>query len=458
MIDQLVRQLQDPDPERRRQAIMALGKNRSPAALPHLAKIYREDPEPSLRELARRAGMHIRQGMEGGGAKAPASQAPPQPTNSVFIDEDDEPPLDTVMVHSEDDDEPDLDALIGSKAKSKPTPLSRKLQKETPAPAPKPEPEPVPVATPAPSAPVRGQNYEVSREQVKRSKELLESALSLNMRSDNAGAMKVLAGALEVNPNLVNDGYFMSVAGSVTGLEGDGAVQMILDSNQRKGFVKLAQEKKKQERIDKHLTEAKSVTWTSTMFELVLFAIITGVGPVLERLVAGETARNFLINMTPGMPRSMIQSITSLTVYDAGSLITTGLISSISGVVGLLLQAVIIHFIATKMLRGNGTLRFLLETLLSFYNKWLPIIFFVSFIAVAFAFISEFSPMALCVVLPLVLLTLYVAGKTSGKIGEAYDFSAGMGCFAYVVSSIIIALLSVGITLLIGPDLSAFIP
>lgn len=445
MIDQFIAQLRDNNPDRRRQAIIALGKSLDPAAMPHLANVYRTDPDPALRELARKAGLHIRQHVETNRSSVPRVQP--------FVS-------DNLPTSAADDvDEPDLDALTGRAA-----PRTAKAPAKTlpPPPPPPPKPEPAPQAPPsapepAQTVPVRGREYSVSRENVQRSKQYVEEALSLNMRRDNAKAMKALAHALELNPNLVNDAYFGSIAGSVTGLEGDGAIQMILDSQQRKGFVKQELEKKKQDRIEKHLTEARSVTWSSTIFEIVLFTIITAAGPIVAMLVTVESARAFLTSLPPEFARtSQGQSlIAMLDGYNVGGLVVSGIISGIVGVLSLLLQTVFIHYSATLLLRGHGTLRYLLELLLSFYNKWLPIIFFISYIAIAVGFASGGSPVILCIVLPLIFLSLYVSGKTSGKIGEAYDFGTGKGCLAYLFGIIIFAILSVVLALLIGQPISA---
>ena len=43
MLDQLIRQLDDADPARRKQAVIALGKSRDRSALPPLANTYHND-------------------------------------------------------------------------------------------------------------------------------------------------------------------------------------------------------------------------------------------------------------------------------------------------------------------------------------------------------------------------------------------------------------------------------
>lgn len=73
MIEETIRQLQDPDPSVRRDAIIALASSRNPAALRPLAAVYRSDPDPELRELAYKAGQYIREHGSGQGAGGPVS-------------------------------------------------------------------------------------------------------------------------------------------------------------------------------------------------------------------------------------------------------------------------------------------------------------------------------------------------------------------------------------------------
>lgn len=423
MIDQFIQQLQSPDPQKRRQAIIALGRSRERAALKHLAQIFHNDPEPELRDLARRAGQHIRQAVNAVDPKpsSPSASAPPPSSASQSS---------VIHLISEPEDEPSMDDVISSSA-------YEPLYPEH-AEAPPPESAYVP--------PVQGRDYEVSREDRERAKHYVEEALSMNMRGDNAKGMKMLAQGLAINPNLINDGYFMSIAASVTGLEGDGAIQMILDSNQRNSFVKTQQQRKKQERIDKHLSAAQKSSWTSSGFEIILYALIITIGPVLQVLVTVESARAFVNSLPPEIVASAQGQayVESLSQFNVGSLLLTGVVSGISGVFGFLIQGVIIHFASVTLLGGHGTLRYMLELLLGYYNKWLPIIFFVSYIGIAVAFFSQFSPIALCVALPLVLLSLYVSLKTASKIGEAYDFGAAKGCMAYIIS-VILLLIGAGV-------------
>jgi hypothetical protein len=61
MLDETIQKSRSADPEQRRQAISALANSKDPAALAPLAILYRTDPDPTLRELALKAGRYIRQ-------------------------------------------------------------------------------------------------------------------------------------------------------------------------------------------------------------------------------------------------------------------------------------------------------------------------------------------------------------------------------------------------------------
>ncbi len=60
MFEAYVEQLHSPDPEQRRQAIVALANSRDLAALRPLFEVFQHDPDPALRELALKAGRYIR--------------------------------------------------------------------------------------------------------------------------------------------------------------------------------------------------------------------------------------------------------------------------------------------------------------------------------------------------------------------------------------------------------------
>lgn len=421
MLDELIAQLESFDPEQRRRAIIALGRSGDLEALPHLAQVFRTDPDPQLRELARKAGIHIRD------------------------------------LNQARRDAPNASASAEAQKRSVIRPLSG--AEELVKPDASPSAEQAAEDRRTYTGPVRGRDYEVSREDRERARSYLDSALTLNMRGDNARAMKSLAAALKYNPNLINDAYFNSIVATVTGLEGDGAIQMVLDSNQRQNFVRTQQEKKKNERVSRHLDEAQRSTWESVLFELILYALIVVVGSVLMILVAVETANAFGANIAG--EAIWLEATTPDIVALRGALVPlmaiAAVVSALFGIAGLVIQLVFVHYAATLILGGVGTFRHLLGTVLAFFNRTLPFIFILSYVLLAFTFISGGSPVVLCLFLPLMLLNFWVAFKTVAKIGEAYDFGFVRGCGALLISGIFIGIINGIVAVLLSQVLASII-
>lgn len=411
MLDQLIRQLDDADPARRKQAVIALGKSRDASALKPLANVYRSDPEPEIRELARKAGVYIKQHAEVIPDVPATTPPPPKPAAPVG-----ESYTQRKMREMEE----------------------AKRAAEAAAQAENPPAEEVDTRRP-----IRGREYQVPKEARERAAKAVDAALSYNLAGDNAKAMKNLTEAISLNPNLINDAYFNSITAGVTGLDGDAAMDMILDRGKRKEFEVTAKNVTKQAKIDKHMEVATKSSWTDVMWEGVIYTLIVIIGPVLAGLVATQTAMNYFnalagsaqVTIEPSIATELQSSLMAIT---AATLIPVGIISGIIGVGGLLLELVLVHFLAVSVFRGHGTIQHLLSTLLGFYNRWLPVMFLIQYLMTAVFFVSAGSPITYCFTIILVILTLYVLGKTSGKIGEAYDFGGMKGCLAYNLSNVIV--------------------
>ncbi|MBK8035424.1 MAG: HEAT repeat domain-containing protein [Chloroflexi bacterium] len=410
MLDQLIRQLDDADPARRKQAVIALGKSRDASALKPLANVYRSDPEPEIRELARKAGVYIKQHAEVI-PDVPAT-TPPMPKPAAPVGES------YTQRKMREMEEAKRAAELAQE------PRFETQEADT-------------------RRPIRGREYQVPKEARERAAKAVDAALSYNLAGDDAKAMKNLTEAISLNPNLINDAYFNSITAGVTGLDGDAAMDMILDRGKRKEFEVTAKNVTKQAKIDKHMEVATKSSWTDVMWEGVIYTLIVIIGPVLAGLVATQTAMNYFnaiagsaqVTIEPSIATELQSSLMAIT---AATLIPVGIISGIIGVGGLLLELVLVHFLAVSVFRGHGTIQHLLSTLLGFDNRWLPVMFLIQYLMTAIFFVSAGSPITYCFTIILVILTLYVLGKTSGKIGEAYDFGGMKGCLAYNLSNVIV--------------------
>ncbi|MBL8130541.1 MAG: HEAT repeat domain-containing protein [Anaerolineae bacterium] len=417
MFNDLLRQLQDFDPRARREAIIALGKTKNPEALRPLADVVLKDPDPELRELARKAGIYIQRENSAkveepirprrrAAQPEPAPQPRgPRPRTAVFLEPEVEDPGSTEL---------DL------KASQEPG-----------------------------KGPVRGKKYNVPPENRQRARAYTENALSDHLDGKAARAMKNLTEALSLDPNLVNDDYYTNIAANITGLPADQAVQQIVDKSSRDRFIGEASRAEKQKKVDDHLSVVRKTTTTDFTFELVIFSVIMVVGPIISLIIFLQGITGFLntvIASAATRPVELDPVIYEFQTQLAGvsvlALIPIGIVSLVGSLISLGIQMGLVHLIATRLLRGVGTFQHLLTLMLSFYNRLLPVLFLVLALTLVVTFFSQFSIITLCPALVLIGLSLYILGKTSGKVGEAYGFGGGMGCLAVTGSTLVLMILN----------------
>lgn len=464
MFDRYLAQLKSADAAERRRAIISLGKLGNFSAMPALAEIYRTDPDPELRELARKAGVVIRQrnpNMSGADIAAPSSPPPassPQTPAAFTVSLDDVP--ESVMKPyraSDDIEEPDLDLLVGqvTAAAGIAGASVRGLDALEAPKAPRTAADDIEAELKG-HGPVAGREYNVPREERERAKAAIESALTLQMRGENAKALKLLTEALSLDPNLINDHYFASIAASVTGLDGNGALRVIIDKGQRSSFVKNAEQTKKQQRKEKHLTEARQNDWNAVGFELFIYFLIMMFGPIFLVLVIAQSLGGLFGDYTgnSAFMATLPPEIVNFTTIAAIPLVLGGLTAAIGSVVGLFIQGGFIHLISVGVLGGKGTFPNMLTLMLRVYNRWIPILYLLIYVTIAVLFISQGSIVVLCLVLPIVVINFYLLFQVVGRIGQAYDYGTAMGCIAVILSSFVLALISVLIGVLTGQTLN----
>lgn len=194
MIDsRIIKMLASPNAENRRKAIKALAQTKDQAALPYLAKVYRDDADKEIRELARKAGIYIKN-------NAPPPEPEPEPAYDEYDYDDDEY------------DEYDIDSRLGGTG-------GYSLYDE-----PEDEEDVEEDATPLPSEIV------VSKMDESRARGYLDQVMDVSVRGDNAKAVDLIQRALRLDPRLIHNSYTMSLAASVTGLSGDEAIKRLAPS------------------------------------------------------------------------------------------------------------------------------------------------------------------------------------------------------------------------------------
>ena len=211
-------QLASEDPRVRAEAVKTLAHSGDRANLPYLKEIVENDPDPRVRDYAKKAARHLFTSTESAASESPPPPQPRQP-------------------------EP------------------------TPAPPPRePEPDPLP-STPEPeTAPVQNRITKADRAAAENK---IQRALSMHMRGDTQKALKSYIQGLDLDPNLANETFTRSVAAELTGLQPDHALAILQDPEQRKELI--APQKKKTDQEGEKTPQVKPrksrkgimETWTS---------------------------------------------------------------------------------------------------------------------------------------------------------------------------------------------------
>ena len=179
-------QLQSDDPRVRVEAIKSIANSGDRANLPYLKGIVENDPDPRMRDYARKAARHLFTSTEETGTE----QVPPQETRK-----------------------PDQEREPRSPEKGAAQPLP-------------------PLAVP----PVERSSAETK----------IQRALSLHMNGNTLKALKSFAKGLDLDPNIANETFTRSVASELTGLDPDEAIAKLMDSEERKVLLNPPKEPDKE--------------------------------------------------------------------------------------------------------------------------------------------------------------------------------------------------------------------
>lgn len=405
-LQRLITQLSHEDPNKRRQAIVMLGKTKSRDALPSLAEVFRSDPVPELRELARKAGVFIKQNADSV-VDDPEPVAPAAAAGATAA---------AVAVTDDED------------ASASATPVV------------------------------------VTDEDRARARLIMQEVLNLSDAGENARAIKGLRNALKINPMLADDGYFTSLAGDVLGVDSSEAVAVLGDQQQAHEIVKSAKKQKRERKRSAHMEVVEKFNWGVVAFDLVAFFLIWAIAPVLFLLIFAQSVEQLLtligsggaVEMTPELRELTGAGVIGGESFNWIILTVMGLSSGVSNTVGLMLYYGVLHVIA-RLLRGAGTYSFLVYKMTPMFNRYLIISYFLMSVGVALAIGQGFLPILACFSLIILLYTLYVGAMVAQRVGEAYNFGFAMGFVTVLLATLVLFAVQFGLAFLLAGAASDFL-
>lgn len=292
-MEDLIQQLRDPDPAKRKAAIIKLGNSKDPAMLKYLGYVYKNDSDATLRDLAYKAGVFIKK------------QADAQVADEV--------------------------ARAGRFSFA----TQGTVEDEAPA-----------VQAHA-SGPVT-----VSEKDVQRAQMYLDRAVSYHMNRETARVAENLAKALQINPNLRKDTVAASLAVETMKRPAEEAFAMLMNEQVRDNLKQQVKQAKSQEQQAKDSEDLVTASFYLTIYWVgvtvaMLILLLLAINVFVDNL---ETAAPAM--QDPAETQELIDNLKTLGVFPV---FLISVIVGTSSVVSTLIYAAAIHAVAKYMFVGSGT-------------------------------------------------------------------------------------------------------
>ncbi len=394
MLDLLtLKQLNNPDPSVRKQAVMTLAKSRNQDALPYLATVHKNDQSPEIRQLAKKAGIYIRKQSQNGFSDGLGGD--PYNGNGHGADSD------------------DTSAVV---------PFYEEIDLT--------EPE---------------KTVHVSAMNMERAQGMFQRALDADVRGNRNKATKHLRDALRLNPSLKKDHFVLSLATSVTGVaSGEMAVDLLLKDD----------EKKKRERKHVERQPGDEATWINALIDLLVFGLVCAATLGLAMfiffsvLIPSEGMEQRIVNaqnrvtieadpvsvLATFLPRNVMDHL--LVNYSGPLVLTYSAIFGVICLVSLLVYYLFVHAVSAGMLGGEGSFTRLVTKATLTQAVMFPVfvigVFFAVAVYIKLRYELEMRRGAIIMLLPaIVYLRIF-----SLSIAKAYRFEESTAMKAIIIATV----------------------
>lgn len=295
---------------------------------------------------------------------------------------------------------------------------------------------------------------QVSEKDAKRAKEYVEEAMSrfIAKEKDEGMATRSLTKALQINPALKTDQYFLSVASTVLNMDPQEAVGVLVSGEKRGAFIEQAKNQKVQKRKEEHKSTASTLGWDAMAFDLGIYALVIAAISFLAPFVVSQlVSRTIEYQQALDPEKFAAESIkfsgdlNQLLTVAPGTALIGAIIITVASVIGMLLTCFLIHLIASKLLSGTGTMAYMISQLVPYYSM-ITVVFFIWF-CILLAMISAGAGTFALLCLPIMgLANLVVFFNAAGRVGKAYDFGTAKGCLSLVGASLLLGVVSFVLT------------
>lgn len=311
-------------------------------------------------------------------------------------------------------------------------------------------------------------------------RELVNAAMSYQINSEKAKAIKSLEKALRLNPNLRHDGFFVSLAETLTNAEGEAAVNIICDAQQQASIAAAETHQREEIASQAHLQETSRVRWIDVGFDLALYSALVAVCAFVTFFLVVQSAQRYTnqveenrvavaaalrtgsfteqngeriyqrvnedgetVTFTAIQPNlEFLRQVTGINAMTIGQYTPTILIFSVLSGAVILLMSAAAHTISTVILRGSGTLRYLSHRVAGLFTSRTIILFVLLWVGtiIVFEFEGGVTISILAGAVSIFLLLVFV--KYINIVSAAYRVSMPRGLVAASVGMLPAVLIS----------------
>lgn len=323
----------------------------------------------------------------------------------------------------------------------------------------------------------------VSDENARRAQGLINEAVTAQSHNQKSRAMKNLAQALRLDPNLRNDGYFINVVETVTGRPGEGAAVLALldDKKEQKTLAQKEAQERQQKQLEGHLEEVNKIQWSAALFDAGLFFVVMFVGTVLVLFLAVQGAQGYVdkidenihavnaarndgrVRMVDGkeifistetdsagtpktfeaitVDREFWRQANNLRKTEFLALMPIALIVAVGGTVLTVLFSVIAHVMAALVLRGKGRLAYLAQTMLSMMTTRMLTLLIMLGVGMILIFAADGGAMMMIVAGAAGLMSCVFGLSLITLTGKAYNIGFAKALIAVLPAFIVVGVL-----------------
>ncbi|MEM6282368.1 MAG: HEAT repeat domain-containing protein [Chloroflexota bacterium] len=317
---------------------------------------------------------------------------------------------------------------------------------------------------------------EVSERNIERASSYVSAAFDQNMNEQKDKAIQSLSKAMQLNPNLRFDGYFTSVATSVTGLPAEEAFMTLYSDKKRKGALDKVKQGKMSASAAEHMQEAEKHTWGSLTLDLGIIGAVAFLGMLFAVLML-PFAINSRINTFESEIAASIEEAggeSELTPEASATIDTTRdnieLLREILGFIGLPLAGIMAvasllgivpglvafgatgHAIASAMGR-EGTMPYMIYNLVNAYRMPLFLIYALMILLPILIFIAGLPPRfaLIGVTFILVIVILFLSFRVNSGIRQSYfGMNPIQASLVYFIAGIPYSLIVFGVAFVTG--------